>query len=212
VLNCAQVIATGKIGLLANDGDWTRPFQAVDRDSVDWNVVLQQINGVSDEITAIMKTPCFKDEQIARQIFDWKMEKKGANLRSHPSLAKKPEETNQDYTQRVADAMLASYSPSFWRAEDTCRSGLLREKMARALVAAAEYRADKGNWPNTLQDLVSAYLPQVPVEMFSATGTEPIRYQRTDQGILLRARGPKLSDTPLDITEGTGPDAGAEGP
>jgi len=84
--------------------------------------------------------------------------------------------------------------------------------MARAVVAAAQYRADKGNWPDTLQVLVPAYLPQVPLEMFSATGTEPIRYQRTDQGIRLRARGPKLGDTQLDITEGSGPDTQVEGP
>jgi hypothetical protein len=210
VLNCAQLIAMGKLPLAL--GEWTRAFKAVDRDSVDWNVVLQQLNGVCDQVTGIMKTPSFKDEQIGRQIFDWKLEKIRASLQSHPILAKEPGESNQAYTQRVADAILSAFSPSYWRAEDTCRGGLLREKMARAVVAAAQYRADKGNWPNTLQDLVPAYLPQVPVEMFSATGTEPIRYQRTDQGILLRARGPKLSDTPLDITEGTAPDAGAEGP
>jgi len=210
MLNCAEVIATGK--LPSAYGEEMRPFKAVDRDSVDWNVVLQRLNGVSDEVAAIMKTPTFKDEQIARRIFDWKMEKIAANQQSQPSLAKQPGETNQAYTERVADAILAAISPSLWRAEDTCRRGSMREVLARAVVAAAQYRADKGNWPNTLQDLVPAYLPQVPVEVFSATGTEPIQYQRTDLGILLRAPGPKLSDTPLDITEGTGSDTPVEGP
>jgi hypothetical protein len=210
MLNCAEVIATGKLPL--GYGEWIRLFKAVDRDSVDWNVVLQQLNGVCDEAVGIIKTPSFKDERIARRIFDWKMEKIRANAQAYPSLAKQPEETNQAYTERVADAILSAISPSLWRAEDTCRRGLMRQIMARAVVAAAQYRADKGNWPDKLQDLVPVYLPQVPLEMFSTTGTEPIEYQRTDQGILLRARGPQLGDTQLDITEGTGPDAAVEGP
>jgi len=212
ILNCTEVIAMGKTRLLANYGEGARPFMAVDRNSVDWNDVLQQLNGVCDQVAAIMKTPSFKDEQIARQVFDWKMEKIRADQQSHPSLSKKPGETNQAYTQRVADAVLAAFSPNSWRVQDTCRRGLMRQTLARAVVAAAQYRADKGNWPDTLQVLVPAYLPQVPLEMFSATGTEPIRYQRTDQGIRLRARGPTLGDTQLDITEGSGPDTQVEGP
>jgi hypothetical protein len=210
MLNFAELIAMGKLS--STYGELTRAFKAVDRDSVDWNVVLQRLNAVSDELTEIMKIPSLKDEQIARQIFDWKMEKVKANQQSHQNLAKTPDETNQAYTQRVADAILSAISPSLWRAQDTCRRGSMRQTMARAVVAAAQYRADKGNWPDTLQVLVPAYLPQVPLEMFSATGTEPIRYQRTDQGIRLRARGPKLGDTQLDITEGSGPDTQVEGP
>jgi hypothetical protein len=216
MLDWTESIAMGKLGVLddrnAQSREWARPFKELDRDSVDWNVVLQRLNGVSDEVTAIMKTPSVKDEQIARQIFDWKMEKIRANLQAHPSLAKEAEETNQAYTQRVADAILSAISPSLWRAQDTCRRGSMREIMARAVVAAAQYRADKGNWPDKLQDLVPAYLPQMPLEMFSAADTDPIQYQRTDLGILLRARGPKLGDTQPDITEGSGPDTQVEGP
>jgi hypothetical protein len=212
VLDNAELIAAGRLGLLAENAEWTRAFKAVDRDSVDWNVVLQRINGVCDEATAIMKAPSFKDEQIGRQIFDWKMQKIRANLQAHPSLAKEPGETDQAYTQRVADAILSAFSPSFWRAEDTCRMGLMHDMMARAVVAAAQYRADKGSWPDKLENLVPAYLPQAPLEMFSAAGTEPIQYQRTDLGIRLRARGPKIGDRQFDITEGTGPDAPVEGP
>ena len=48
--------------------------------------------------------------------------------------------------------------------------------------------------------------------MFSLTGTDPIQYQRTDQGIRLRARGPKNGDTQPDITVGSGLDTQVEGP
>jgi hypothetical protein len=57
-------------------------------------------------------------------------------------------------------------------------------------VAAAQYHADKGNWPDTLDVLIPDYLTQVPTDIFSTSGTEPVRYQKTDAGICLLAHGP----------------------
>ena len=141
MLNFAELIAMGK--LPSTFGELTRAFKAVDRDAVDWNVVLQRLNAVTDEALAIMKIPSLKDEQIARQIFDWKMQKIRANPLSRPTLAKAPDETNQAYTERVADAILSAVSPSLWRAQDTCRRGSMRQTMARAVVAASRIAPTK---------------------------------------------------------------------
>ncbi len=60
--------------------------------------------------------------------------------------------------------------------------------MARAVVAAAQYRADKGKWPDGLEELVPRYMSEVPRERFSATGTEIVGYRKTNAGICLYAR------------------------
>jgi hypothetical protein len=76
------------------------------------------------------------------------------------------------------------------RAEDRCRLGITLDQAKRALVAAAEYHGDKGNWPDALDVLIPAYLTQNPTDIFSTSGTEPVQYHKTDAGICLLAHGP----------------------
>lgn len=216
MLDWTESIATGKLGLLANGNagydQSTKPFKAVDRDSVDWNAVLQQINGDNDEIIEIMKTPSVMDEQIPRLMFNQKFAQIRANQQAQARLAKEPGEASQAYTQRVTDAIRAVLLPSLWRAEDNYRSGVMQGEMARAVVAAAQYRADKGKWPDRLEDLTPAYLPEAPREIFSTDETELVRYQKTDAGICLHARGVTRPDgSRQDIAVGVEQETDADG-
>jgi hypothetical protein len=63
------------------------------------------------------------------------------------------------------------------------------DQATRALVAAAEYHGDKGNWPDTLDVLIPAYLTQIPTDIFSTSGTDPVRYHKTGAGIYLWLHG-----------------------
>jgi hypothetical protein len=198
MLDWTESIATGNVQRLSESGSdsdrWTRMFKAVDRDSVDWNAVLQQFNGDFDETIRIMKLPPGKDQQIARRNYDRKLATMKANSQERASLAKQAGESNQAYTDHVADAILSVLSASLWRAQDTCRSGEMEGEMARAVVAAAEYRADKGKWPDKLEDLMPDYLSELPKAIFDQDGTRPVRYQKTARGICLHARGLKGQD------------------
>lgn len=211
MLDVTQWIAMGKIDLLAagsaRDDAWLRPFRSVDRDTVDWDSVMHTLNDYCDQVTKILQAPTVRDEQIARQIFDLKVSAMRATNSAQPSLALEPGEARDAYTQRVTAAIFIPVFPSAWRAEDTCRSGPLEDQMARTVVAAAKYHADKGRWPDSLQQLVPAYLPQVPTEVFSATPDQPIRYQQGDSGICVVSHGPRNSD----ITIGVGQEMGTDG-
>jgi hypothetical protein len=211
MLDVTQWIAMGKIDLLAagsaRDDEWLRPFRSLDRDSVDWDSVMRTLNAYCDEVTKILQAPTVRDEQIARQLFDLKVSAMRATNSAHPGLALEPGETKDAYTQRVTAAIFIPVFPSSWRAEDTCRSGPLEDQMARTDVAAAKYRADNGHWPDSLQQLIPAYLPQVPTEVFSATPDQPIRYQQGDSGICVVGHGPRNNE----ITIGVGQEMGTEG-
>jgi hypothetical protein len=191
-LDWAESIATGNLDRLSEgggqDGDrWIRIFKSVDRNSVDWNTVLLQINSAYDQIAQIIKIPSAKDRQIARRNFDRKFAMVKANSSVHTRLAKQPDETNEAYTQRVTDGILSVLLPTVWRADDACRSGEMEDKMVRTVIAAAQYHADKGQWPTRLEDLTPQYLLEIPHDLFFLDGTRPVRYQRTRGGISLHA-------------------------
>jgi hypothetical protein len=198
-LDWAESIATGNIDRLSEKGTqdsdrWIRIFKSVDRNSVDWNAALRQVNSAYDQIVQISKIPSPKDRQIARRDFDRKFTKIRANSSVRTRLAKQPDETNEAYTQRVTDGILSVLLPSIWRADDACRSGEMEGKMVRAVLAAAKYRADKGKWPDRLGDLTPEYLAEAPKDIFSATGEQPVRYRMTHAGICLHARGVQGND------------------
>jgi hypothetical protein len=59
------------------------------------------------------------------------------------------------------------------------------------LVAAERYRRTKGDWPETVSDLVPAYLPAVPLDPCDG---KPIRLKRTEFGITVYCVGPDRRD------------------
>jgi hypothetical protein len=89
----------------------------------------------------------------------------------------------------VADAIFLANTHGVWRAEDQCRLAVTGDQTIRALVAGAEYHGDKGNWPDALDVLIPAYLALVPTDIFSTSGTDPVRYYKTDAGIYLLLHG-----------------------
>jgi hypothetical protein len=197
-LDWTESIATGNLERLSEGGAdgnrQSRIFKAVDLNSVDWNAVLQQINGDYDQIIETMKAPSPNDRQIARRNFDRKLAKLRVRSPAQERLAKEPEETNEAYTQRVTDGILSVLLPNVWHYDDTCRCGEMEGKMVRAVLAAAQYHADQGKWPDRLEDLTPQYLSQVPRDIFSIDGTRPVRYQKTRRGISLHAHAVQGGD------------------
>jgi hypothetical protein len=207
-LDITQFIATGQVQLLAygtkSDSRWIQPFKTLDANSVDWNAVLKRMNGLSDEMVALLKSPTIKDELAAQRKFDRKMTAIKAKQTGQTSLAKRGGETTDAYSQRIADAIIAVCVPSIARAENSYRRCMIQEKLTRAVVAAGQYRAEKGKWPDRLEDLTPEYLPVALNTTLTALQIEPVRYQHGDAGISLHAREVWNEADPnsLDISAG----------
>ena len=54
------------------------------------------------------------------------------------------------------------------------------------MIAVERYRQAKKRWPDTLTDLVPAYLPNVPLDPFDAA---PVRYCQRDDGVIIYSVG-----------------------
>ena len=135
VLDSTQCIAMGKIQSVVGDyvdDQWFRTLKNIDTHSVDWDAVLSRLNGNYDEIVSILKAPSISDEQTPRHVFELKMSQMQADKKAHPNLAKEAGETNQAYTQRVADAIFLASMHGLWRAEDQCRLAVAVDQTTRA--------------------------------------------------------------------------------
>ncbi len=191
-LDMVQFIAEGQAQTLASgnaaNDKWLAPFKSLDRNSVDWNAVLKRMNGLSDEMVAILKSPTVKEDLTAQRAFDRKIAAIKAKQARQINLDKKEGETTDAYSQRVGDAIVVTCVPSLSRAEATYRKGSIRDELARAIVAAGQYHAEKEKWPDKIDDLTPQYLPASLKDALVNLGAGPVRYQHRSAGISLHAR------------------------
>jgi hypothetical protein len=202
LLDSTQWVAMGKLGLLiTGNADYDRNImrlKEVDRQQVDWDSVMRQINTMVDQEREILKAGPVRDEIVARGVFDLQISTMGNAAAAQRSLAPQPGERRNAYTQRISDWIIATWLASAWKVEDECRWEVLEDEVTRAAVGAAKYHADNGVWPKSLPQLVPQYLPRVPVEIFSTP--DPVRYQVGDAGIRLTTRGARGSDISIGVS------------
>ncbi len=72
-----------------------------------------------------------------------------------------------------------------WREDGLLRTHALL-RCALVALAAERYRVAHGDWPRTVAEFVPAYLPAVPLDPFDG---EPLRYRRTDAGVVIYSVG-----------------------
>lgn len=59
------------------------------------------------------------------------------------------------------------------------------------VVALERYRKGNGRWPDSLEELRPAYLPSVPLDPYDG---KPLRYRRTEGGVIVYSLGPDGKD------------------
>jgi hypothetical protein len=64
-------------------------------------------------------------------------------------------------------------------------------RCAAAAVAAERFRLHHGRWPDSLAELVPAFLQRIPTDPYARA---PLRFQKTEQGLVIYALGPDLQD------------------
>ena len=164
-------------------------FAAVDPQGADWNVGLRRVNQAFDEIVAIMKNPNMKEAMAGAQAFERKVEKGAAGHRIPGAIAARAGETKAAYSERIAETILALRTGALWQAEAEYRGAVVEGLMARAVLAAGQYRAEQGKWPESLQVLVPRYLEAVPKDPFSREAGAAVVYLVNAEGIRMYSVG-----------------------
>jgi hypothetical protein len=198
VLDCAILLATGRRSML----QYTlgAPWGKVDLESVDWDQVLKRVNTAYEEMAKATKI----DSAVEMVEVVEGLEKKRMEgfKEEELELAKRSGETRESYSQRVAEALLAKAMPTLGRMERIRREGVMRDAMARAVLAAAAYRAERGAWPGQLRDVVPVYLKEVPRDIYSEGGKGEVVLTVSEAGAMVSSVGPKTGDSRRAIEVG----------
>ena len=116
-LDCVQLGALGKSPSPELKDLWG-PMTGIDREAVDWDVVLKRINKEMDAQVATMKAPTIQELHEKAKMEEKRIENiRLANLDDAAqlkSLAKEKDETLEAYANRVAERFIAVVLPSAW--------------------------------------------------------------------------------------------------
>ena len=164
-------------------------LQSVDRNGVDWNIVLRDANTRMDEELAILRMPNLPDRQAAIKAYDKAREDRAALAATKPAPTPEPApgesdqavslrlqnqqhlkilqplaagETRDAYSHRVFDALGSTLWPSLAKADQLLANARFRGQALHVLLAAAAYKAATAKWPAKLADLVPTYLKEIP--------------------------------------------------
>lgn len=173
-LDTAERLSTGKesvLGQLAGTGpsDSSSKFDAFleskvneKRADVDWNVVLTDVNREYDELLAILRNKNLK--QRKEQYAKWIEALNGLSA-SIPASMANPSPTQA--TSMMSKLLISILMPSLGKSQEIVERGEAKRALTVQSLALAAYKADKGRYPQKLDELVPAYLKSLPKDLFS---------------------------------------------
>jgi hypothetical protein len=173
---------------------------------VNWNVVLREGNRWFDRYAEAAELPTY---EARRQAFD-QLENDIQQLahRIGPGTLVSSVLNPSIRNDTVASILISQFLPAVnaaMAAQDRANAKLDLLRLAAAL---AVYRAEEGNYPDKLDELVPGILAKLPVDLYHA---KPFIYRRIGEGYLLYTAGPNGQDDggsneQLGIYEGDDPD------
>jgi hypothetical protein len=185
VLDILQWIATGKVEVLQaalGPSPTFRALVAVDRDQVDWDSIFKNVNAFFDDETTAIKSGKSAQITLALDRFRARIDAAQANVqRDGATLSKKPTESREQYTARVADRILLLFKDQYFLDKAGYTNSAELSDWAAVYYAASRFRAQSGRFATQWSDLVPAYLPEIPTDIspdFVRTLFSPPSYGR----------------------------------
>jgi len=180
-LDAIMGIAGGRMsvdGIAAGTGQRLTPEQAA---RIDWDVILRAINVQYDGMVAAANKPTFAERAAA-----WKEVSDGIGQgRKDAGAGGQPSE------KKLAAVLLAILTPSVDRADILHDRTAMMAELERVAFALAAFKAEKGDWPETLDALVPGYLAAVPKDRFT---DQPLHYKPTADGFVVYSVGDDMED------------------
>jgi len=164
----------------------------------DWNVVFREINRHADQLAEAVQLPPLDRSDLLAEMKS-----------TYQQLAAKADElpasldglTPEAATEWVVAAVLSGcHRPALQPLESICSAlddARTASDLVRIALALAACSAEHGRHPETLTELVPAYLDEIPTDPYSR---QPYMYRRTDRGYIVYSIGDDLRDDGGDNT------------
>lgn len=161
------------------------------RSDVDWNRILRETNRLHDEGIAILRNPNLaqREEQLVRRGKLLAKMKEGSHILPLLGLLASTEVK----TRWVADSLIPNLVPVPEKAQRLVERGAMQRALSIQALALAAYKADKGKYPQKLDELTPVYLKELPRDFF---GGKEFIYKPSGDGAnyLLYSVGPNQID------------------
>lgn len=176
--------------------------RTVKGDAFDWDSILRTANYWCDRRTEVMRKETYAERTKAYQQLDrdftpfwqalFERTKYTGRFRVYAKvfLLGRDEITRQG-TEVLTGWLMSSFLPSLARCQiihDNATAGL---ELAKVSMALAAYKAEKGEYPPELSDLVPKYLRAIPNDLFTG---RPIVYRREGKGYIMYSVGENTID------------------
>jgi len=160
-------------------------FQPLDRITVDWNASLTEANAWCDRIAAACRLPTYSERTRAfeRLAAEFQNQETQSFRGTRWTLAPLSIEVRSDMlATKTIGCLMPTFAPSL-NVQDAANT---RQSLAQLAAALAVYRADHGDYPEALEDLVPDIIPTLPTDLYLA---KPFIYKRDADGYLLYSTG-----------------------
>ncbi len=178
-LDMALSLARGDAGL--NDfsfGEHSEMLQSLDHARIDWNESLRMGNKHYDALISAAELPKRGERLTDIEAID-------VHLMHIASEGQDPSEllgsvfSGSSRSRKVGKILIGLMLPSLSAAMSAEDRGATQLELTRLAAALAVYRAEQGEYPEQLADLVPGVIPELPVELYSEM---PFLYQKKDDG------------------------------
>jgi hypothetical protein len=167
-------------------GGSKNPFPEISRRGVNWNVTLEVANRWMDRVVDVarIEDPRVRAAESARLESDIKNlevnQDKGAALVSRGQAS-----------ERNGEILVSLFMPALSALAQAEARTKTDHDLLRVGVALAHFKAENGQYPESLAELVPKYIKTLPVDAFAGA---PFVYRRRENGYLLYSPGPNLRD------------------
>ena len=157
--------------------------------AIDWNIVLKKGNKYYDRYAAAARLPTFtaREQAMAQVHNDLNRLSRNFDARSAVAAVLSPAARSE----AAATIMIQLLFPAMDAALTAQDRANTRIELTRLAAALAVYRAEQGQYPAKLDDLVPSVLDKLPVDLYNA---KPFVYKRIDPGYLLYSIGENGQD------------------
>lgn len=160
--------------------------------SVDWNVVMAECNALYDQIAAAAKKPMGPQRQAAVKAVWARIDGMQQGAVVFNRVTDVLSLVGRGKRNQVAAGMLVAYLfPAIESVFNAEQRATTRSQLTRLAIALAVYRAEQGEYPDTLEALVPGVLAVLPTDLFQI---KPYVYRRTEDGYLLYSVGQNGAD------------------
>lgn len=189
------------IGALRNDAEFpallldeqaspTLVDRVLNQVSADWNVGLVDGNHMFDRLAAAARLHSYAERNREFDLAESLIPYRKTSL-TEPSYQIAAAFYKPLRNRMLSSTLLNTCTPATHALLEAVDRGQANLELTRLAAALAVYRAEHGEYPNRLDDLVPAILPKLPTDFFH---DKPYIYRREADGYLLYTCGPNGKD------------------